>query len=149
MQINVKKKIPANLSYELDNDLLYSIEYNSRRCFCIPDMLIENIFKMTHDEMRHCRFDRVFEQLHKLTINKINYQLQVYIDECLNCDKNQTCCHKFYNDLQLILSSLILFHILAIDFILTLSVSDKDYNVMLIITNKFIKKVQLISEKNI
>ena len=61
-------------------------------------MLIENIFKITHDEMRHCEFDRVFEHLHELTINKISHQLQVYINECSDCNKNQTHYHKFYDD---------------------------------------------------
>ena len=84
-----------------------------------------------------------------MTINKTNHQLWVYIKRCLNCSKNQTHHHKFYSDLQLILSLSISFHILAIDFILALSVSDEDYNVMLMITNKFIKRIQLISEKNI
>ena len=74
---------------------------------------------MTHDKMRHCKFNKVFEQLHRLTINKINHQLQVYINECSDCSKNQIHHHKFYNDLQSILSLSISFHILAIDFIVT------------------------------
>ena len=52
-----------------------------------------------HDKMRHYRFDKAFEHLHKLIINKTSHQLQVYIDECSDCDKNQICCHKLYNDL--------------------------------------------------
>ncbi len=71
--MNAKKKVLASLSYKLDDSLLYSIKYNSRRHFCISDMLIENIFKMTHDEIRYCKFDRVFEQLHELIINKTSY----------------------------------------------------------------------------
>src|SRR5436190_23556706 len=110
-------------------------------------MFIRNIFKMTHDEMRHCKFNRAFEHLHKLAINKISHQLQVYINECSDCSKNQTHHHKFYSNFQSILSSSISFHILAIDFILTLSVFKKDYNVMLIITDKFIKNIQLILRK--
>ena len=102
---------------------------------------------MTHNEMKHCKFDRAFEHFHKLTINKTSHQLQVYINECSDCDKNQTHHHKLYDDLQLILNLLILFHILAIDFILALSVSEEDYNVMLIITDKFIKNIQLILKK--
>ena len=96
--MNVKKKISANLSYELNNSLLYLIEYNDRRCFYISDMLIEHIFKMAHNEMKYCRFDRVFEHFHELIINKISCQLQVYINECSDCSKNQTHCHKLYND---------------------------------------------------
>ena len=149
LQVNIKKKISASLFYKLNNNLLYSIEYNNRKCLYISDILIENIFKMTHDKMRYCEFDKAFECFHKLTINKTNYQLQAYINEYLNYNKNQICCHKFYNDFQLILSLLISFHTLVIDFILTLLIFEEDYNVMLIITNKFIKKVQLISRKNI
>ena len=88
LQANVKKKISASLFYKLDNSLLYLIEYNNRRHFCILDTLIRNIFKMTHDEMRHCRFDKAFECLHELIINKTSCQLQVYINECSDCDKN-------------------------------------------------------------
>ena len=60
---------------------------------------------MTHDEMRHCRFNRVFEHLHKLTINKTSHQLQVYIDECSDCNKNQTHCHKFYKQIKSLFDS--------------------------------------------
>ena len=70
LQVNVKKKISANLSYKLDKSLLYSIKYNDRRHFCISDILIRNIFKMIHDKMKHCRFNRAFEYFHELTINK-------------------------------------------------------------------------------
>ena len=112
-------------------------------------MLVENIFKMTHDEMRHCRFDRVFEHFHELTINKTSCQLQVYINKCSDCDKNQIHYHKFYNDFQSILSLSISFHTLTINFIFTLLVFEENYNVMLIITNKFIKNIQLILKKNI
>ena len=132
--MNIKKKILINLSYKLDDSLLYSIKYNSRRHLRISDTLIEMIFKMTHDKMRHCRFNRAFEHLHRLAINKTSHQLQVYINECSDCSKNQTHCHKFYSNLQLILSLLIF---------------KENYNIMLIITDKFTKKVQLISEKNI
>ena len=149
MQANVKKKISASLSYKLDNSLLYSIKYNSRKCLCISDMLIKNIFKMIHNKMKHCEFDRAFEHFHELTINKTSHQLWIYINEYLNCDKNQIHCHKLYSDFQSILSSLISFHILVIDFILALLISEENYNIMLIITDKFIKKVQLISRKNI
>ena len=134
--------------YKLDNSLLYSIEYNDKRHLCISDMLIENIFKMTHNEMKYCEFDRAFEYFHELTINKTSHQLQAYINECLNCSKNQIHCHKFYNNLQSILNLLISFHILVIDFILALPVSEEGYNAMLTITDKFIKGVQLIPGKN-
>ena len=72
-QTNAKKKVLVSLSYKLDDDLLYLIEYNNRKCLCISDILIENIFKKTHDEIRYCKFDRVFEQLHELIINKTSY----------------------------------------------------------------------------
>jgi len=61
LQINAKKKVLTNLSYKLNDSLLYLIEYNDRKCFCILDMLIKDIFKMIYDEMRHCEFDKVFE----------------------------------------------------------------------------------------
>ena len=70
LQVNIKEKIFVSLFYKLNDDLLYLIEYNNRKCLCISDMLIEIIFKITHDKMRYCEFDKAFEHLHKLTINK-------------------------------------------------------------------------------
>ena len=70
-----QKKILTSLSYELDDSLLYSIKYNNKRCLCISDTLIEIIFKMTHNKMRHCEFNKAFEHFHKLTINKTSHQL--------------------------------------------------------------------------
>ena len=75
LQINIKKKISASLSYKLNDDLLYLIEYNNKRCFCISNTLIENIFRMIHDKIRYCEFDKIFKHLHRLTINKTSCQL--------------------------------------------------------------------------
>ena len=88
MQVNIKKKVSISLSYKLDNSLLYLIKYNNRRHLCILNILVENIFKIAYNKIRYCKFNKVFKQLYKLIINKTSCQLQVYIDKCLNYDKN-------------------------------------------------------------
>ena len=56
--------------------------------------------------------------------------------------------YQFYESLSSIKSPLILFHTLTLDFILTLSTFKKNaYNTILLIINKFIKRIINISKK--
>src|SRR5205809_5604104 len=115
----MKKKNLVLLSYELDNKgLLYSVDHDTKQQLCIPASLLPDIFRMIHDDMRHCGFKKVFEQLHGLAINKASQQLRAYIDRCPGCFTHQTQRHKLYSNLQSILSLLIFFHIIVINFIL-------------------------------
>ena len=70
----MKKQIPADLFYKLDDDgLLYLIKYNNKKCLCISNMLIKDIFKIAHDEMGYYKFNKIFKRLHGLAINKTNH----------------------------------------------------------------------------
>ncbi len=76
--------------------------------------------------------------------------LHEYLQHCLQCQLNQTPCHKPYGVLQSIFALLCSFHTLTIDFILALSVikASETYETIMSVTDKFSKTVTLISERD-
>ena len=76
--------------------------------------------------------------------------LHEYLQHCLQCQLNQTPCHKPYEALQSILAPLRPFYTLTIDFILVLSVikAPETYETIMSVTDKFSKAVTLISERD-
>lgn len=83
-------------------------------------------------------------------VQRLTNRLKFYIRHCLNCQINQTLRHFSYEILNLISSSLISFYIIVINFIMKLSYTRhefEEFDVLLTITNKFIKQVLLIFDK--
>lgn len=72
-------------------------------------------------------------------------RLRIYIAHCSQCQVNQTKRHRFYDELQSIVSLAISFHIVFMNFVIALS-SSRNYNVLLIVTCKFTKKILLLLE---
>lgn len=103
---------------------------------------------MTHDDC-HIEFDRTFNKINNSWyIRNLFKHLTNYLKHCSQCRINRTRRHKFYNNLQSILSSSILFHFIIIDFILAISEFYFDMNNIMSIIDKFSKKIIIISEKN-
>jgi hypothetical protein len=117
---------------------------------CIWKSLIQNIFKMTHDDLIHVEFYRahiiIFETLY---IRRLALYLRQYIEYCSKCLLNQIKRHKSYDALIFISSSKISLYIITMNFVLTLSQSrQKKFDTLLIVTNKFFKHKLLISRQN-
>ena len=70
-------------------------------------------------------------------------QLHSYIQHCLQCLVLQTRRYKPYGSLQPIYLPAVLYHIITLDFILALPMSDKGYDTILLLTNKYTKKISL------
>ena len=118
------------------------------RRLCISESCIEKVMKIAHDN-NHSEFVRCFEIIAQTWyISNLTKTLKQYIKHCSKCFVLQTRRHKFWKNLQSIDSSCIFFHTLTLDFILTMSISIDLFNVVLSVTNKFIKRIILISEKD-
>lgn len=76
-------------------------------------------------------------------------QLQLYIKHYLQCLVLQTRQHQLYRLLQPIYSPVIPYHTIMLNFILALPTSDKGYNTILLLIDKYTKKVFLLSGKAI
>ncbi len=137
------------IEFERRNDLIYHLNrFTYKARLCILKSLIKEMFVMTHDEMFHAEFHRVYAAIFEtLYIRRLTHHLRQYIAYCPNCLLNQIKRHKSYEALNSISSSKISFHIIVMNFILTLSRSDR-FDTILTVTDKFSKEKILVSGEN-
>ena len=131
-------------------DLLYHIDrLIELRRLCIFDSCVKDVMKIVHDN-DHSEFVKCFEMISQAWyIRKLIKALKNYIKHCSKCLVLQTRRHKPWKSLQSIDTSCVSFHTITLDFILTMSLSIELYNVIMSITNKFTKRITLMSEKDI
>ena len=148
--IDAAEKIDIKISFIKDNDLIFKkkIENSSfvSRRMCISICVIKNILSMTHDN-DHQDFDRTYKKIiFSWYVRNLTKHFKIYIKHCSQCKINQIKRHKSYESLQSILSSSVSFHILIINFVLTLSKTRTDMNSVMSITCKYIKRIIIVSE---
>ena len=80
---------------------------------------------------------------------KFTRRLHYYIHHYHKCNINQIKRYAKYDSLTLIIEPLISHHTIAVDFILTLSKTTKEMNIIMLITYKFSKRIIFIFDKNI
>jgi hypothetical protein len=139
------------IEFERRDDLIYHLNrLTSRARLCISKSVMQNIFKMTHDDQAHADFHRahaiIFETLY---IRRLAHYLRQYIEYCSQCLLNQTKRHKSYEFLIFISSAKISFHTIVMNFVLALSQFEKKkFDTLFTVTDKFFKTKLLISELN-
>ena len=140
----------ATLLYTHIHSLLYYKNIEKNYWLCISLYLYEEVFVLIHDVMRHSEYTRIHECLiNNLYLLNLLKHLHKYIQHCLQCQLIQTSKCNLYKFMQFILTSLWLFYVLIIDFILVLSASLKDYNIILSVTDKFNKTMIFILRQKI
>ena len=142
-----QRKFYIDINFKLTNDnFIYYIK-NNVRWLCISTLLKKNIFQLTYNVNVHVDIHRSYNWVMNIVfIFKFFNKLCCYIKHCFNCQLSQTIQHKFYNELMSIISSLQLFYIIIMNFIVDLF---DELNVIFTITNKFSRWVIVIIKKNI
>ena len=138
-----------------NDDLIYrkeicddSASFVFRR-MCVSASLVENILTIIHNE-KHFDFDRIYERIvSSWYIRGLISRFIRFLKRCLKCNTNRIRRHKSFDSLQFIMSFSISFHTLTIDFVLTLSASRTEFNVLMSIICKFSKRITVVSKKNI
>ena len=146
----------VKLSFYRENDLIFRFDqnteshnYQSRR-FYIFYSVIKNILNIVYSEDTHSEYARCYETVSfNYYIRDLIRYLRDYLKHCSKCQVFQTKRHKSYGFLQPILTSPISFHIIIIDFVLTLPLTAEDWNCLMSIICKFIKRILLIPGKTI
>ena len=153
--LDSSKKNNIRLSFEKINDFIYRKELSDEtslfvsRRMCVSHSMIDEILSMIHNN-EHFDFDKTYERtICSWYIRDLIDHLKRFLKNCAKCNVNRTRRHRFFDSLQLILSSSISFHTLIIDFVLALSESHIDLNVFMSIICKFNKRITAISEKDI
>lgn len=153
----MKNKNDTTIFFVEKNDLIYKLKnfttkmnerhvYTSRR-LCLFEEILKDIFRTIH-EKSHLEYHKCYQILFVLfCIKNLIEKLKIYLKHCHEYQINQIKRHKTHEFLQFIDNSKVFFHIIIIDFILTLSRNIQSFDVVISITCKFFKKMTLISNK--
>ena len=105
------------------------------------------MFDLIYDYIKHSEFNKIYIKLKKhFFLFWTKLKLSKYILKCLTCQLIKLKNHKLYDYFNLISNFLKFFEIYILDFITDLS-ENNDFNVILIIMNKFMWVIKLISDK--
>ena len=138
----------VGIRFKYRNELLYYINFDDgRERLCIPIIMKQQIFHLAHDQQHHGEYHRIYERIiPSVYIRHLTKHLRAYINHCSICAINQIKRHKSYGSLVSIDRPNVPFHIIAMDFVIALS---GELDSLLIITDKFSKRILLISGKTI
>ncbi len=116
---------------------------------CISFNFVADILIVAHEhEQEHSDFAITFEIISRFWfIRDLIKTLRAYIKNCSQCLQIQIRRHRSWENLQLIHSFSISFHTITINFVLELSKTKKKIDCILSITDKFTKRIMLVSEK--
>ena len=147
-----KKKLlnSRDIKFRYKNDLLYftSNLIDSER-LCISKFIKTEIFRQIHDFTHYNNFIKIYDKLrHFIYVRFIIKRFKTYITHCSKCQINHIKLYSVYNELNSIMSLIISFHTIVMNFIIALLFSKK-FDVLLIIICKFSKKVLFIVDHNI
>lgn len=132
----------CSIDFELREGLIFHVDKStSQRKLCIPKSIEKEVFNMGHDQNAHAGLDQALLHISEtLYIWKLRNYLRAYISHCPECQLNQIRCHFPYGSLNPISTPNILFHTIAMDFILALPVKGPEhYNALLTVLCKFSK----------
>ena len=155
LEINDNKNVAKLPFYREKNDLIFrsdqnikNHDYQSHR-LCIFHSIIKNILNVIHKKI-HSEFARCYDIISFIYyIRDLTKYLCDYFKYYSKCQIFQTRKHKSYNFLQSIFTSSISFYIIIINFVLTLFLTTKSWNCLMLIICKFIKRILLIFDKTI
>lgn len=130
-----------------DNHVYYALGGVIPR-LCIPWALEKKVYVLAHDDNHHCGFHRAYVRVSGfLYIRHLSKRLRRYIKYCKTCLKDQTTRHASYEELNPIKILALSFHIITIDFILSLPETPDGMNSVFTTTDKFSKRISLTPNK--
>ena len=137
------------MNFVLQNELIYHVKNDKKRLY-ISTSMKKMMLKTAHDDCNHAKHHRAYVKLSKtIYIHKLSRKLIIYIRHCSACQLNQTRKHKQYEKLMSIITLFISFHIIIMNFVLSLFITNFiNYDCVLNVTNKFFKKMLCISSKS-
>ena len=153
--MKIKLKIWTNfantsdkIEFILKKNHVYFVFENIALRFCISWFMKKTIFATTYNKNHHCDFHRFYVRIFEfLYIKHLIKKFKKYIKHCKKCIENQIVRYAFYDELHSIMSIVLSFHIIIIDFIFALSENSNDMNVVFITIDKFFKKINLLLKK--
>ena len=140
------KSIITKINFKLHDDVIFYVK-NDVFKFCIFENCQQKIFKIVYDNNFHVEQHRVYRKLiESIYISKMSRKLRMYFRHCSICQLNQIKRHSSYNELTFIFTFVLFFHIIVMNFILTLS-KIKNMNVTFNLIDKTSREVQIIFDQ--
>jgi hypothetical protein len=137
------KKFCININFKLRDDLIYYFDEDNILRLCIFRLVEKNPFKTIHNNNYHSRYYRCLARIiETLFIFNLLKKIRIYVEHWFVYQVNQTKRYRLYDKLILILIEPLSFYIIAINYVIKLL--DK-YDCLLIVINKFNRRLQLIS----
>ena len=138
------------IRFRYKNNLLYFIfDLIDSERLCISKFMKTEIFQQIHDFTHHNDFMKIYDKLrHFIYVRFMIKRFKIYITHYSKYQINQIKRYSIYNELNSIVSLIIFFHTIVMNFIITL-LFNKKFDVLLIIICKFSKKILFIVDYNI
>lgn len=149
---SVESISPSNPIHDRQNDmdLIYHVNRSTEeKRLCISPECVADILAFAHGRGQgHSGFEATFEIVSRSWyIRGLIKTLRAYVRNCSQCLQIQIRRHRSWDSLQSIHSSSVSFHTIAMDFVLGLLKIKDGVDCVLSVTNKFIKRIMLISGK--
>jgi hypothetical protein len=148
---SMRSSLKFSVSNQTNNqNLIYHVnKFIEKKRLCISSDCVANILIVAHEqEQEHSSFEVTFEIIFRSWyIRDLIKTLRAYIKNCSQCLQIQIRRHKSWENLQLIHSASVFFHIITMNFVLNLSKIKEKIDCVLSMIDKFTKRVMLISEK--
>ena len=136
------------IEFVLKDFQIYYASSETTSRLCIFWRLKKRIYALIHDNNHHCDFHRAYARIaDSLYIRHLTKRFRKYIKYCKKCMKNQTMRHASYEKLKFINIMTLLFHIIIIDFIVSMSEISNEMNAILFTIDKFFKRISFVAEK--
>ena len=138
-----------NIRFKLRNELIYYTNFNDgRERLYIFNALKREIFELIHDRQHYEEFHKTYDRIINFVyMRHLSKHLRAYINHYSKCELNQTKRDKFYDNIIFIDRSGIPFHIITMNFIMTLFITKEDFDSLFIMIDKFSKRIFLIFGK--
>ena len=142
--------IRSELRFKYRQKFVYYMFDDERERLCVSTFMKQKMFQLTHDQIHHDDFHKIYDRIASFVyIRQLSQRLRNYIAHCSKCQLNQIKRHSIYDELTFIVSSIISFHIIIMNWIIKLFVTKNEYNILFFVICKFIKRILLIVDKNI
>lgn len=129
--------------------LLFMIDAEDKRLrLCIPDSFHNEICRMAHDLQNHAGLVWMKESIRQnYFIKGMSKIVENYRKNCSSCEVNTNHRHKPFGVLQPIVTPAMIFHTINMDMIVKLPTTEKGYDTILTVVDKFSKAVKLVPGK--
>lgn len=139
----LEKKEQSSSKFELQDGLVYR-KIDDKLLFYVPDAMVSNVIRASHDEFGHFGTEKVYELITRTYwFPKIRNKVDEYIRNCLKCVQFAPNSGKIEGDLHSIPKGKLPFHTLHIDHLGPLSTSKSKHKHIFVVVDGFSKFVKL------